>query len=192
MRKEIVPFLILIVIVALVYSALVYSIWLFQNQTSDAQKQTVDLQNQLSYYENLTTTLRTRMSNLEAQLRDLQNPVYPTYNVTIANVSSTPWSPMVGLAVDKLIFITVKNIGVRDIGGFTIEFKTISNDNVTDRCEISMIEPRQIGVLHVQESIVLTAHALSNVGVSFAGKSVVITLMLDETVLDERTMPLSD
>ena len=55
-----------------------------------------------------------------------------------------------------------------------------------------MIEPRQIGFLHVQESIVLTAHALSTVGVSFAGKSVVITLMLDETVLDDRTVPLSD
>jgi hypothetical protein len=184
MRKEIVPFLLLIVIVALVYS-----IWLFQNQTINAQKQTVDLQNQLAYYENLTDTLETRVSNLESQLRDLQNPIY---NVTIATVSSTPWSPLVGVTMDKLIYITVKNIGVRDIGGFTIEFKTLSDGNVSDCCEISMIEPEQVGVLHVQESIVLTAQALSNVGVSFAGKSVVITLMLDKAVLDERTMPLSN
>jgi type II secretory pathway pseudopilin PulG len=178
MRKEIAMFLMLIVIFALVYS-----IWLFQNQTSDAQKQTVDLQNQLAYYENSTDTLQTRVSNLETQLRDLQNPIY---NVTIANVSSTPWVPMVGLAVDKGIYITVKNIGVTDVGGFTIEFKPPSDTS----CEISLIEPEQIGVLHVQESIVLTAHAISTVGVSFEGKSVVITLMLDETVLDERTVPL--
>jgi len=117
-RKEIAAILLSIAIVALVYS-----MWLFQNQTSDAQKQTVDLQNQLSYYENLTTTLRTRMSNLEAQLRDLQNPVYPTYNVTIANVSSTPWSPMVGLAVDKLIFITVKNMELETLEDLLLSSK---------------------------------------------------------------------
>lgn len=184
MRKEIVTFLILIVIVALVYS-----IWFFQTQITDAQKQTLSLQNQLAYFENSTDTLQTRVSNLEAQLRDLQNPIY---NVTISTVSSTPWSPLVGVAMDKLIYITVTNIGVRDIGGFTIEFKTISDGNVTDYCEISMIEPQQIGVLHVQESMVLTAQAFSNVGVSFAGKSVVITLLLDKAVLDERTVPLSD
>jgi len=183
MRKEIVLFLPLIVMIALVYS-----IWSFQVQITEAQKQTLGLQNQLAYYENSINTLQTRVSNLESQLHDLQNPIY---NATIANVSSTPWTPIVGVAMDKLIYITVKNIGVRDIGGFTVEFKTLSDGNATDCCEISMIEPEQIGVLHVQESIVLTAQALSNVDASFAGKSLVITLMLDKTVLDERTLPLS-
>jgi hypothetical protein len=183
MRKEIFPLLLIIVIIALVCS-----MWFFQTQIADAEKQSVDLQNQLSDYENSTNTLQTRVSNLESQLDDLQNLIY---NATIANVSSTPWTPIVGVAMDKLIYITVKNIGDRDIGGFTVEFKTLSDGNATDCCEISLIEPEQIGVLHVQESMVLTAQALSDVGVSFAGKSLVITLMLDKTVLDERTLPLS-
>ena len=115
MRKEIVPFLIIIII-----GTLVYSVWFFQTQIIDAQKQTLSLQNQLASFENSSDTLQTRVSNLEAQLRDLQNPAY---NVTIATVSSTPWSPMVGLAVDKLIFITVKNMELETLEDLLLSSK---------------------------------------------------------------------
>ena len=182
MRKEIVTFLLLIVIFSLVYP-----VWLFQTQITDAQKQALSLQNQLAEYENSTRTLQTRVSNLEAQLRELQNPVYSTYNVTIVYVSSTPWTPVVGVTMGKRIYITIKNVGVSDIGGLTIDFKTHP-----DNSKISLVEPEQIGVLHVQESIILTAEAFGNVGVEFSGSSLVVTLMLDETVLDEHTLPLSD
>jgi len=183
MRKGIVTFLLLIVIFSLVYL-----VWLFQTQITDAQKQTLSLQNQLAEYENSTDTLQTRVSNLEAQLRELQNPILSTYNVTIVYVSSTPWTPVVGVTMGKRIYITIKNVGVSDIGGLTIDFKTHPDNS----CKISLVEPEQIGVLHVQESIVLTADAFGNVGVEFSGSSLVVSLMLDETVLDERTVPLSD
>ena len=183
MRKGIVTFLLLIVIFSLVYP-----VWLFQTQITDAQKQTLSLQNQLAEYENSTDTLQTRVSNLEAQLRDLQNQASPTYNVTITGVTSTPWVPLVCLSLEMGITIIIKNTGIRDVGGITVEFKPPSDNS----CKISLTEPEQIGVLHVQESIVLTAQAFTIVGTSFAGKSFVIKVMLDETVLDEHTVPLPD
>ena len=184
-RKEIAAILLSIAIVALVYS-----MWLFQNQTSDAQKQTVDLQNQLSYYENSTNTLQTHVSNLVAQFHELQNPIY---NVTIESVISEPWWNPVGITMLKEFSITVKNIGVDDVGGLTFEFKILADGNVWDsqNYRIVMTAPEQLGVLHVQEYTVIKAEIHSGIGVSFAGKSVVITLMLDETVLDESTVPLS-
>lgn len=186
MRKEIFLFFLLLIVTV----ALVYSIWSFQRQLSDAQKQTFDLQNQLAYYENLTGTLQTQVSNLEAQLSDLQNPIY---NVTITDVSSTSWGNLGGMALLKQFSIIVKNIGVRDVGGLTAEFKILADGNVTDNddFEISMTYPEQLGVLRVQESMVIKVDVLSSYYVSFAGKSLVVTLMLDKTVLDERTLSLS-
>jgi len=185
MRKEILPTLLVIVIVALAYS-----LWVFQTQIADAEKQSLDLQNQLSHYENLTDTLQTQVNNLEAQLSDLQTPIY---NVTIENITSTPWGVVVGVAMSTEISIIVKNIGVRDVGGLTAEFKILTADgNVWDSqdYEISMTAPEQFGVLHVQESKIIKASIQSNVGVPFAGKSFAVTLMLDKTVLDEHTLPL--
>jgi len=185
MRKEILPTLLAIAIIALAYS-----LWVFQTQITDAEKQSLDLQNQLSYYENSTDTLQTQVNNLEAQLSNLQTPIY---NVTIENITSTPWRVVVGMAMSTEISITVKNIGVRDVGGLTAEFKILTADgNVWDSqdYDISMTAPEQFGVLHVQESKVIKANILCNIGVSFAGKSFVATLTLDKTVLDERTLPL--
>jgi cell division protein FtsL len=184
-RKEIFLFFLLLIVIV----ALAYSVWSFQRQLSDAQKQTFDLQNQLTYYENLTDTLQTQVSNLQAQLNDLKNPIY---NVTIANISSTSWGNPVGMTRLKQFSITVKNIGVRDVGGLTAEFKILADGYVTDNddFEVTLVDPQQVGVLNVQESMVMKVDVLSSFYVSFAGKSLVVTLMLDKTVLDERTLPL--
>jgi cell division septum initiation protein DivIVA len=184
MRKKIIPFLLLTAIIALAYS-----LWVFQNQITDAQKQADALQDQLAYYENSTSTLQTRVNSLEAQLRDLQNP---TYTVTIENISSTGWGVLGGVTVDDNFFITIRNTGVRDVGGLTFRFKILDNGTVWDNryYDVGMIAPEQLGVLHVQESAVITARILSSVGVSFGGKTLVVTVMLDKTVLDERTLTL--
>jgi hypothetical protein len=185
MRKEIAQFLLLIVIVALAYS-----MWNFQVQTTEAQKQTTDLQNQLTDYENSTHTLQTQVNDLEAQLLGLQNP---TFNVTIEDISSEPWFVPVGVAMFKEISVTIRNVGVRDVGGLTFEFKILANGTVWDSgsYEVGMAAPDQLGVLHVQESAVIKAEIRSSLGVSFAGKTFVVTVMLDKTVLDEGTLPLS-
>jgi hypothetical protein len=186
MRKEKVFFLLLLIVAA----AMVYSIWSFQGQLNDAKEQTFELQNQLAYYENLTSTLQAQVNNLEAQLSDLQNPIY---NVTIIDVSSTSWGNPVGMALLRVFSITIKNIGDRAVGGLTTEFKILADGNITDNddFEITLTHPEQLGVLHVQESTVIKVEVMSSYYVSFAGKSLVVTLMLDKTVLDERTLSLS-
>ena len=183
MRKGLILLLIISVI------AMASSIWIFQAQIADAQKQTLDLQNQLAYYENSTNTLQTQVGNLEAQLFDLQNPMY---NVTIESITSTPWGYPAGMAMDKTVSITVKNVGVRDVGGLTFEFNILENGTVWDSqyYDIWMLSPDQLGVLHVQESTVIKAEIMSSVGVSFAGKTFVVRMMLDNTVMDESTLPL--
>ena len=185
MHKEIVPFLLIIIIIALVSS-----IWVIQTKINDAQKQSIDLQNQLTFYENSTNALHTKVSNLETQIHELQNPIY---NVTIESVTSEPWYVPVGVAMFKDFSITVKNVGVRDVEGLTFKFEVLSNGTVWDNpnYEVGMTSPEQFGVLHVQESKVVGAGIRSSLAVSFAGTSFVVTVMLDKTVLDVQSVPLS-
>ncbi len=185
MRKEIVPILLIIII-----TVLVSSIWVIQTKINDAQKQSVDLQNQLTYYENSTNMLQTKVSNLETQIHELQNPIY---NVTIENITSEPWYVPVGVAMFKDFSITIKNVGVRDVEGLTFKFEVLSNGTVWDNqnYEVGMTSPQQFGVLHVQESKVIGAGIRSSLDVSFAEKSLVVTVMLDKTVLNIRAVPLS-
>ena len=185
MHKEIVPFLLIIIIIALVSS-----IWVIQTKINYAQKQSVDLQNQLTYYENSTNTLQTKVSNLKTQIHELQNPIY---NVTIENITSEPWYVPVGVAMFKDFSITIKNVGVRDVEGLTFKFEVLSNGTVWDNqnYEVGMTSPQQFGVLHVQESKVVVAEIRSSLDVSFAGKSFVVMVMLDKTVLDVQTVTLS-
>ena len=184
-RKEIFLFSLLLIVMV----ALAYSIWIFQRQLGDAQKQTSDLQNQLAYYENLTDTLQTQVSNLETQLHDLQNPIY---NVIITNVSSSLWGNPAGMALSKQFYLTIKNIGDKDVGGLTTEFKILSDGKVTDDdgFEVTLLSSL-LGVLHIQESKVITVDVLTGYSVSRSGKSLVVTLILDDTVLDKQMLSLS-
>jgi hypothetical protein len=173
MHKRTIPILLLIVIIALASS-----VWFFQARITEDRKQ--------------TWTLQAQVNNLEAQVNNLQHPVY---NVTIENVTSGSWFVPVGMALFKEIYATVKNVGVNDVGGLTFEFKILSNGTVweSDYYEIGLGAPDQLGVLHVQESTVIRAEIRSSIGVGFevADKTFVVTVLLDNTVLDERTEPLS-
>jgi len=113
--------------------------------------------------------------------------------VTIENITSEPWYVPVGVAMFKDFSVTVKNVGVRDVEGLTFKFEVLSNGTVWDNqnYEVDMTSPQQFGVLHVQESKVVVAEIRSSLDVSFAGKSFVVTIMLDKTVLDVQTVPLS-
>ena len=138
MHKEIVPFLLIIIIIASVSS-----IWVIQTKINYAQKQSVDLQNQLTYYENSTNTLQTKVSNLETQIHELQNPIY---NVTIENITSEPWYVPVGVAMFKDFSITIKSVGVRDVEGLTFKFEVRSNGTVWDNqnYEVGMTHPSSL------------------------------------------------
>jgi cell division protein FtsL len=172
----------------IVISTLVYSIWIFQRQLVDSQDQIFDLQEQIKYYENLTDTIQTQVSTLEAKLHDLQNP---KYNVTITNVSSTSWMNLVGVTSSKEFYITIKNLGDRDIGGLTTDLKILTNGKVADQdgFDVYLASPI-LGVLNPQESKVITVWVDTGYSVSTSGKSIAFTLMLDKTVLDTQTLSL--
>jgi hypothetical protein len=161
----------------------------FQTKLTDAQKQTTYLQNQLTDIKNSTITSQRQVDDLKTQLNSLQNPIY---NVTIENITSTAWGVLGGLTVDKGFSITIKNTGVRDVGGLTFEFNILDNGTVwkSQDYEVGLTGPLQLGVLHVQESVVINARILSSVGVSFGGKTFEIIMLLDNTILDERSVVL--
>jgi hypothetical protein len=183
-NKIVFPFMLVIII------ALGYSIWVFQAQIAVAQKQVVDLRNQLTYYENSTDEIQTSIRNLESQLQGLENPIY---NVTIENISSGPWFVPVGVAMFKDFNVTIKNVGNRDVGGLTFEFNILSDGVVWNSTgyDVSMTSPEQLGILHVQDSIIVRAEIHSSLAVSFAEKTFVVTVVLDDIVLDEGSLPLS-
>jgi hypothetical protein len=183
-KKIAVPFMLVVII------ALGYSIWVFQAQIAVAQKQVVDLRNQLTYYENSTDEIQTSIRNLESQLQGLENPIY---NVTIENISSGPWFVPVGVAMFKDFNVTIKNVGNRDVGGLTFEFNILSDGVVWNSTgyDVSMTSPEQLGILHVQDSIIVRAEIHSSLAVSFAEKTFVVTVVLDDIVLDEGSLPLS-
>jgi hypothetical protein len=164
-NRETLPiFMLLIIITALVSSA-----WYFQKQIDNAHEQA---------------------NNLQIQLNELQNPIY---NLTIENVSTDSWGIFVGLTLGKTFNITIRNNGDRDVGGLTTKFNFLDNGNLTNSSDfgVGVAYPQQLGVLHPNESIVIIAVVMTNWDNPRAGKSLVIDLMLDQTVLDEYIISLA-
>jgi hypothetical protein len=185
MNSKIVPALLLIIIITLAYS-----LQFFQTEINMAQNQASILETQLEQYKNSTSNIQKDVSALEIQLYSLQNPVY---NVTIANVTSTGWMPLVSVTVENGFYITIKNTGVRDVGGLTFQFYVLDNNgSVWDSQDYSvgLVGPMQLGVLHVQEFAVIQAAITSHVGVSFEGKSFQVIVLYDKTVLAESSVVL--
>jgi hypothetical protein len=170
--KKIIAFFIVITTIGLVFLALFLG-----NQMGEAQKKVGDVQSQVGFNENMTDTLKTQA---------------PEYNVKIENITSDAWSCLGGVSMTKDFFITVKNNGGRDIEGLTFEIKLLVDGNVweSQQYEIKTFPLRQLGILHVQESTTISARIWSNVLVSFEGKTFDVSIMLDKTVLDERTLTM--
>jgi len=155
----------------------------------EAQKKVRDLQNQIAYYENMTDTLQTQASNLEAQIYRLQNPID---NVTFTAISVGPWyaGAYAPPPNSKDINITLQNLGTRNIGGMTLDFKVEGN---TTNIDLYISVSGLLGVLHVQESknvrVGLTTPTVDRTQ-ALSNCSLTITLMLDKNVLDRRTVTI--
>jgi chaperonin cofactor prefoldin len=161
-----------------------------RNSTNELQKSAIEIQNLVDELQNSTTTLQTQTNDLQAQLADLQNPIY---NVTIENVTQDSWWNPGGVALLKDISFEIKNTGTRDVGGLTVVCEIQANGTVWDSKAYSVgcgTRAGQIGILHPQESVVMSAGIGSGIGVAFAGKDFVIKIMLDNTTLDEYALPL--
>jgi hypothetical protein len=206
----------LIVTVVLAFSA-----WLLQKQMVDAQTQTNEAQSQLTnnqnladqtmYYGNLSESLQSQLNSSQTQISNLQNLTdklqnqinnlqtqlnnsqAPAYNVTVTAITWGSWTNPVGVGFAKTFNVTIKNVGTANIGGITSAFKIVTEGrDVSDKFEISIYEPQQMGVLHIQESGTITAIVTTalNVPVDLSKSDFVATIMLDEVVLDESTAPL--
>jgi hypothetical protein len=170
--KKNIAFLLVIATIGLVFLALFLG-----NQMGEAQKKAGDVQSQVGFNENMTNPLQTQA---------------PKYNVKIENITSDAWNCLGGVGMIKDFFITVKNIGVRDVEGLTFEIKLLVDGNVweSQQYEIKTFPLRQLGILHANESTIISARIWSNVLVSFEGKTFDVSIMLDKTVLDERTLTM--
>ena len=182
--RKLVTFLLIIVTLSLALSALFLG-----SQMVEAQKKVRDLQNQIAYYENMTDTLQTQASNLEAQIYRLQNPID---NVTFTAISVGPWyaGAYAPPPNSKDINITLQNLGTRNIGGMTLDFKVEGN---TTNIDLYISVSGLLGVLHVQESknvrVGLTTPTVDRTQ-ALSNCSLTITLMLDKNVLDRRTVTI--
>jgi hypothetical protein len=185
MNNKIVPALLLIAIITLA-SSLVF----FQTELNAAQNQASNLEGQLEQNQKSTGSMQKEVDNLGAQLYSLQNPIY---NVTIENITQTGWMALVCVTVEDGFYVTIKNTGVRDVGGLTFEFNILdSNGSVWNSTDygLNFMGPEQLGVLHVQESVVIQASLTCQIGVSFEGKSLQVIVLYDETVLDQTVFAL--
>ncbi len=158
------------------------------NQMAENQKQVSNLQSQIAYYQNMTDTLQTQANNLETQLSQLQNP---TDNVTLTIVSNGAWhgDPLTGYPHYKFINISLQNYGDSGIGGMTLDFKV--EGNTTNIDQFSIQANSNIGILHVLESkyinIQLIASTIDRTQTLSLCK-LIITLMLDNNILDRQTV----
>ena len=185
-RNKLIAFSLILGILVLAFSAL--SLW---SQMGEAQKKVRDLQSQVANYENLTDILQAQASNLEAQVNDLQNPID---NVTFTAISVGPWyaGAYAPPPYSKDINITLQNLGTRSIGGVTLGFKVEGNTTNIDQFSIVVISS-QLGVIHVLESKNMTVRLMASTTDRTAALSkcrLVITLLLDKSVLDRKTVTI--
>ena len=185
-RKKLITFSLIIVALILTFSALFLG-----SQMVEAQSKVRDLQSQVAYYENMTDTIQTQASSLEAQIYGLQNPID---NVTFTAISVGPWyaGAYAPPPYSKDINITLQNLGTRSIGGVTLNFKVEGNTTNIDQFSIRVISS-QLGVIHVLESKNMTVRLTASTTdrtLALSDCSLIITLMLDKNVLDRQTVTI--
>ena len=185
-RRKLITFSLVTVVVILVFPAL-----LLGNQMVEAQKKVRDLQSQVACYENLTDSLQTQARSLEAQIYELQNPID---NVTFTAISVGPWyaGAYAPPPYSKDISITFQNLGTRSVGGATLDFKVEGNTTNIDQFSIVVISS-QLGVIHALESKNVTMRLMASTTdrtTALSNCRLVITLLLDKSVLDRQTVTI--
>jgi hypothetical protein len=165
LKKVIILFLILATFV------LALSAWSLGSQISEAQKKVSDLQNQITYYENMMSA-----------------PV----NVTFTDISLGPWYVQEEFGPPpyyKAINLTLQNGGTRDTGGLTLKFKVEGPITINDFA--IYVNTWDLGILHVQEQKSLIVRLVTGTverEQALSRSDLTITLMLDEAVLDEQSV----
>ncbi len=160
------------------------------SQMVQTQTKVRDLQSQLATYENTTNSLQSQASSLEAQIKYLQNPID---NVTLTVVSKGNWyaDPVAGYPWYKFINITLQNFGTETIGGMTLDFRVEGN---TTNISYYIHANTNQGVLHVNETRSLRIQLITSIDQKreLADCTLTITLLLDQKVLDRKTVTIGN
>jgi hypothetical protein len=160
------------------------------SQMAETQTRVNVLQAQIGQYENMSDSLQTQAANLQAELGLLQNPVD---NITFTDISVTQWQPdpLVGYPYSKFLNVTIKNFGTESLGGFVLNVEVVGN--TTNLAPIGIHVSNQGGVLHVAESKSMKVQLITannrNTD-TFMGCSLKLALILDDAVLDTKTVKM--
>ena len=112
-------------------------------------------------------------------------------NVKITNLTAGKWENPGGVQYTITFNVTFKNLGPKDIGGITLDYK-ISGNQSNLPYNLRWVSPKQLGVLHVEESKSIILFLETNLSYisQFTGCNFIATLMLDDVVLDEKLLTI--
>ncbi len=170
-----------------------------KNQNSLLNNQTIDLQNKISTYpvrinhlENQTMTLEKNNTELRSQIIQLQNEINelrnPSYKAIVTSVTNDEWWNPGGIALTSKYYITIKNLGAKDVEGLTIGYKVLGNTTNYLPLGVDYVEQPK-GILHVNETKQITMTLWTNLAVTSEVMKyyVVVTIKLGDSVLDEHS-----
>jgi len=113
------------------------------------------------------------------------------YNLSIKNIAIGSWKNLGGLNYVRFFNVTIQNDGLGNVGGVTLAHK-ITGNQTNIQYELMWIEPDQMGVLHAGASKLIRIYqseGLDDIS-KFSGCTFLAAIMLDDRVLDEKTMAL--
>ena len=166
MKRRILAVILLTVIALSIFPWLVYND--LQFQVYELQVQNRELQERIN---NQLQKMDYRVNISDVVIEKGGIPVYPLY-----------W---------MIVEITIKNVGLYDVGGVTLTYKIEANQSID--YSLWWLGPEQVGVIHVGESKLIRLQIETKFFelVKFSGQKLIITLMLDNRILDEKTIVLS-
>ncbi len=144
-----------------------------------------------------------RINELQVLNKDLQeqnnllqeqitNQLNTNYNVKIINITLGSGGQTSGLSYWQEIVIQIQNNGPSPVGGITLNYDIVKDYIIF--YDFSWLKPDQMGIIHAGESKLIWIRLETDIYQlkNLAGKNLVVTLMLDNHVLDEKTMVLPD
>jgi hypothetical protein len=177
------------IILALIILSLSVLVVCLGNQIIVFQEKVDSIKNQMAFYQNQSIVLQNQEENLTSQI--LQLETLPD-NVTLSVVSAGSWyaDPLTGYPYYKVINLTIQNNGVRNLGGMTLDSRIEGNTSNVGYVGINVDTNK--GVLHPNESMNLTMKLVTqeNMTKELEKYQLSITLLLDQTVLDQKTVPM--
>jgi hypothetical protein len=155
-----------------------------QHQNSNLQDHINELQDHINELQDQNRDLHDKNDELQKQLGLLQKRIDYEPEVLIENFSSPyGWQNVVGMTIAITFNVTIRNTGISDIEGLTVEIKRFKVDE--DPYNLT----RKLDILHAGETTEFQDSFIVGWNLYFSNfhdRSLVATLKLGEVVLDVR------